>query len=39
MGLQRLGGGHSQNLAPGSVVRLEGVSVNEWNDKKSNQYQ
>ena len=28
-------GGHSQNLAPGSVVRLEGVSVNEWNDKKS----
>ena len=28
-------GGHSQNLTPGSVVRLEGVSVNEWNDKKS----
>ena len=28
-------GGHSQNLAPGSVVRLEGVSVNEWNEKKS----
>ena len=28
-------GDHSQNLAPGSIVRLEGVSVNEWNDKRS----
>jgi len=28
-------GDHSQNLAPGSVVRMEGVSVNEWNDKRS----
>ncbi len=28
-------GEHSDNLAPGSVVRLEGVSVNEWNGKKS----
>jgi replication factor A1 len=28
-------GSHSENLAPNSVVRLEGVSVNEWNDKRS----
>ncbi len=28
-------GQHSENLAPNSVVRLEGVSVNEWNDKRS----
>ena len=28
-------GQHSTNLSPGSTVRLEGVSVNEWNDKKS----
>ena len=28
-------GNKSQDLAAGSVVRLEGVSVNEWNDKKS----
>ena len=28
-------GAHSENLAPNSVVRLEGVSVNEWNDKRS----
>ena len=28
-------GQHSANLSPGSTVRLEGVSVNEWNDKKS----
>ena len=28
-------GGHSENLSPGSVVRLEGVSVNEWQGKKS----
>ncbi|MEC9263910.1 MAG: hypothetical protein VYD23_02280, partial [Candidatus Thermoplasmatota archaeon] len=28
-------GEQSENLAPGSVVRLEGVSVNEWNDKRS----
>ena len=25
----------SQDLAAGSVVRLDGVSVNEWNEKKS----
>jgi len=28
-------GNKSQDLAAGSVVRLDGVSVNEWNDKKS----
>ena len=28
-------GGHSENLSPNSVVRLEGVSVNEWNEKRS----
>ena len=28
-------GQHSEHLSPNSVVRLEGVSVNEWNDKKS----
>lgn len=28
-------GEQSENLAPGSVVRLEGASVNEWNDKRS----
>lgn len=28
-------GSHSENLAPNSVVRLEGVSVNEWNEKRS----
>ena len=28
-------GEHSENLSPGSVVRLEGVSVNEWQGKKS----
>ena len=28
-------GQHSANLLPNSIVRLEGVSVNEWNDKKS----
>ena len=28
-------GDHSQNLTPGSVVRLEGVSVNFWNDRRS----
>lgn len=28
-------GNKSQDLAAGSVVRLEGVSVNEWNGKKS----
>ena len=28
-------GDKSKNLAPGSIVRLEGVSVNEWNDKRS----
>ena len=28
-------GGKSETLVPGSVVRLEGASVNEWNDKKS----
>ena len=28
-------GSHAENLSPGSVVRLEGVSVNEWNDKRS----
>ena len=28
-------GDHSQNLSPGSVVRLEGVSVNFWNDRRS----
>ena len=28
-------GEQAENLAPGSVVRLEGASVNEWNDKRS----
>jgi ssDNA-binding replication factor A large subunit len=28
-------GQHSSQLAPNSIVRLEGVSVNEWNGKKS----
>lgn len=28
-------GEHAANLSPGSVVRLEGVSVNEWNNKMS----
>jgi replication factor A1 len=28
-------GNHAENLSPGSVVRLEGVSVNEWNGKYS----
>ena len=28
-------GDHSQNLTPGSVVRLEGVSVNFWNARRS----
>ena len=28
-------GGKSETLVPGSVVRLEGASVNEWNDKRS----
>ncbi|MDP6907133.1 MAG: hypothetical protein QF440_06935 [Candidatus Thalassarchaeaceae archaeon] len=28
-------GNHAESLAPGSVVRLEGVSVNEWNGKRS----
>jgi replication factor A1 len=28
-------GNHAENLGPGSVVRLEGVSVNEWNGKRS----
>ena len=28
-------GDHSQNLTPGSVVRLEGVTVNFWNDRRS----
>jgi replication factor A1 len=28
-------GSHAENLSPGSVVRLEGVSVNEWNGKFS----
>ena len=28
-------GGHSENLSPNSIVRLEGVSVNEWNEKRS----
>jgi len=28
-------GDHGANLAPSSIVRLEGVSVNEWNDKRS----
>jgi len=28
-------GNHAENLSPGSVVRLEGVSVNEWNGKRS----
>ena len=34
-GITRIGG-HSQNLAPRSRGKTpEGVSVNEWNDKKS----
>ncbi len=28
-------GDHAQNLTPGAVVRLEGVSVNFWNDRRS----
>ena len=28
-------GNHAENMSPGSVVRLEGVSVNEWNGKFS----
>tara|TARA_B100001123_G_scaffold240380_1_gene268907 strand:+ start:119 stop:1807 length:1689 start_codon:yes stop_codon:yes gene_type:complete len=28
-------GGKGDTLLPGSVVRLEGASVNEWNDKRS----
>ena len=28
-------GNKSEAMAPGSIVRLEGVSVNEWNDKRS----
>jgi len=28
-------GNHAESLGPGSVVRLEGVSVNEWNGKRS----
>ncbi len=28
-------GSHSENLRPNSIVRLEGVSVNEWNEKRS----
>jgi ssDNA-binding replication factor A large subunit len=28
-------GGHAESLVPGSVVRLEGVSVNEWQGKRS----
>ena len=28
-------GEKAENLAPGSIVRLEGASVNEWNDKRS----
>lgn len=28
-------GNHSENLSPGSVVRLEGVSVNEYQGKRS----
>jgi replication factor A1 len=28
-------GNHAENLSPGNVVRLEGVSVNEWNGKFS----
>ena len=28
-------GEQAENLAPGSIVRLEGASVNEWNDKRS----
>ncbi len=27
--------GREGNLSPGSIVRLEGASVNEWNDKRS----
>ena len=28
-------GNKAEAMVPGSIVRLEGVSVNEWNDKKS----
>lgn len=28
-------GNHAESLSPGSIVRLEGVSVNEWNGKRS----
>ena len=28
-------GDHSERLTPGSVVRLEGVSVNFWNDRRA----
>ena len=28
-------GNHAENLAPGSVVRLEGTSVNEWQGRRS----
>ena len=28
-------GNHAENLSPGSIVRLEGVTVNEWNGKFS----
>ena len=28
-------GNKAEALVPGSIVRLEGVSVNEWNDKRS----
>jgi replication factor A1 len=28
-------GQNAESLAPGSIVRLEGVSVNEWNGKRS----
>jgi len=28
-------GGQAESLSPGSVVRLEGVTVNEWNGKRS----
>ena len=34
-GISKDWGQHSENLRPNSIVRLEGVSVNEWNDKKS----
>ncbi|HJM18279.1 MAG TPA: hypothetical protein QF703_01970 [Candidatus Thalassarchaeaceae archaeon] len=28
-------GGKGEKLTPGSIVRIEGASVNEWNEKKS----